>query len=248
VWCRRGRTNLCAHYYTLGLSTHGGLARYVAAPAATLCEIPVDCPDVDAALAQPLAVGLHAVARSGVQPGDAVVLLGAGAIGSFIVAGLSGHDGPVIALDVDDERLATAHALGASETRLVDPAASPQELRDLLPRGAQVVIESSGVPGAAQRAFTLAAQGGSVLLVGLTKAPQPVEFADLVLREITIRTTVAHICDTDLPAALALLADRRLSSALIDRIVPLESVVADAFEPLAGGTVRGKILVDPRDG
>jgi (R,R)-butanediol dehydrogenase/meso-butanediol dehydrogenase/diacetyl reductase len=247
-WCRAGRTNLCARYYTLGLSTHGGLAQYVAASTATLCEVPAQCSDADAALAQPLAVGLHAVARSHVPPGGTVVVLGAGAIGSFMLAGLSGHDGPVIALDIDDERLATATTLGASETTLIDRAASPQELRDLLPGGAQVVIESSGVPGSAQCAFALAAQGGSVLLVGLTKAAQPVEFADVVLREVTIHTTVAHICDTDLPAALALLAERHLSSVLVDRVVPLASIVAEAFEPLAASTVRGKILVDPRDG
>jgi (R,R)-butanediol dehydrogenase/meso-butanediol dehydrogenase/diacetyl reductase len=248
TWCREGRTNLCESYYTLGLSTHGGLAQYVAAPAATLREIPPECADAEAALAQPLAVGLHAVARSGVRPGDTVVVLGAGAIGSFILAGLAEHDGPVIALDIDEGRLATARTVGASETKLIHRAASPQELRDLLSGGARVVIESSGAQGSAQRAFALAAQGGSVLLVGLTKAPQLVELADVVLREITIRTTVAHICDTDLPAALALLADRRLSTVLVDCTVPLKNVVADTFEPLAAGTVRGKILVDPRHG
>src|SRR5689334_1184434 len=73
--CRQGRTNLCEHYYTLGLSTHGALAEYVAVPAATLREIPDGCADRDAALAQPLAVGLHAVDRSGVQPGDTVLVL-----------------------------------------------------------------------------------------------------------------------------------------------------------------------------
>ena len=248
AWCRRGRTNLCAGYYTLGLSTHGGLARYAAAPASTLREIPDDCPDIEAALAQPLAVGLHGVARSGVQPGDTVVLLGAGAIGSFILAGLSAHDGPVIALDIDDDRLATARTLGATQTKLIAADASPQSVRDLLPGGADVVIESSGAPGSARRAFSLAARGGSVLLVGLNKALQPVEFADVVLREITIHTTVAHVCDTDLPAALALLTDRPLSPVLVDRVVSLESVVDEGFEPLAAGTTRGKIIVDPRNG
>ena len=110
AWCLRGRTNLCASYYTLGLSTHGGLAELVAAPASTLRRIPDACADLDAALAQPLAVGLHGVARAGVRPGDRVVVLGAGAIGSFILAGLRGHDGPVVALDIDAGRLRTAVA------------------------------------------------------------------------------------------------------------------------------------------
>src|SRR5690348_12201921 len=90
AWCLRGRTNLCQSYYTLGLSTHGGLAERVCAPASTLAKIPSDLPDVEAALAQPLAVGLHAVTRSGAAPGETVVVMGAGAIGSFILAGLSG--------------------------------------------------------------------------------------------------------------------------------------------------------------
>lgn len=247
AWCVRGRTNLCAHYYTLGLSTHGGLARFVAAPVSTIREIPDGCADIEAALAQPLAVGLHGVTRSGVRPGDTVVVLGAGAIGSFLLAGLSGHDGPVVAMDVDPGRLETARVLGATETRLIAGDASADDLRSLIPRGADVVIESSGAVGSAQRAFALAARGGSVLLVGLTKQPQPIELADLVLREIDVRTTVAHVCDADLPAALDLLTARPLAAIVVDRVVTLDDVVA-GFERLASGAARGKIVVDPRHG
>jgi len=246
-WCRRGRTNLCARYYTLGLSTHGGLAQFVAAPVSTLRPIPEDCADIEAALAQPLAVGLHAVSRAGVRPGDSVVILGAGAIGSFVLAGLAGHDGPVIAIDIDKDRLDTARALGATDTRLIEAGASPDDLRALFPDGVGVVIESSGVPGSAQRAIALAARGGTVLLVGLTKQPQPVDLADLVLREVDVRTTVAHVCDADLPAALDLLARRPLSPVVLDGVVPLGDVL-DAFNRLAAGAARGKILVDSRRG
>jgi (R,R)-butanediol dehydrogenase/meso-butanediol dehydrogenase/diacetyl reductase len=246
-WCHRGRTNLCARYYTLGLSTHGGLAQFVAAPASTLRPIPEDCADIDAALAQPLAVGLHAVSRAGVRPGDSVAILGAGAIGSFVLAGLAGHNGPVIAIDIDKDRLDTARALGATDTRLVDNGASSEDLRSLFPDGLGVVIESSGVPGSAQKAFALAARGGSVLLVGLTKQPQPVDLADLVLREVDVRTTVAHVCDTDLPAALGLLARRPLSPIVLDGVVPLSDAV-EAFDRLASGAARGKIVVDSRRG
>jgi (R,R)-butanediol dehydrogenase/meso-butanediol dehydrogenase/diacetyl reductase len=241
--CLRGRTNLCERYYTLGLSTHGALADYVAVPAATLREIPEGCGGLDAALAQPLAVGLHAVDRSGVRPGDTVVLLGAGAIGSFILAGLAGHDGRVIAVDVDAGRLAAAERLGATETQLVDQGNSEDPVRDRVPGGADVVIESSGVPGAAQRAAHLVAMGGTALLVGLVKTPQSLALADLVLREVTVRTTVAHVCDSDLPRALELLRDRPLADELVGRVVPLERVVTDALEPLAAGTVSGKVLV-----
>jgi (R,R)-butanediol dehydrogenase/meso-butanediol dehydrogenase/diacetyl reductase len=246
AWCRRGRTNLCAGYYTLGLSTHGGLAERVSAPVSTLREVPESVSDVDAALAQPLAVGLHGVSRAGVRPGDHVVLIGAGAIGAFVLAGLTGHDGRVTALDVDSDRLAVATTLGATDVREIDRDATPQELRELVPDGGDVVIEASGVPGSAARAMVLAARGGTVLLVGLTKPPQPLELADVVLRELDVRTTVAHVCDTDLPAALALLARRPLADVLVERVLPLADVVEQGFEVLAAGTARGKLLVDPR--
>jgi (R,R)-butanediol dehydrogenase/meso-butanediol dehydrogenase/diacetyl reductase len=246
--CHRGRTNLCDRYYTLGLSTHGALADYVAVPASTLREIPNGCADVDAALAQPLAVGLHAVSRSGATPGDSIVVLGAGAIGSMILAGLAGHDGRVIAADIDAGRLECARQLGATETCLVDPADPVASLRDLVPDGGDVVVESSGVPEAARRACKLTSRGGSVLLVGLSKMPQSLDLADLVLREITIHTTVAHVCDADLPRALAYLTEKPLSRLLVDRIVPLQKVVTDALEPLCAGSIQGKVLVTPRQG
>jgi (R,R)-butanediol dehydrogenase/meso-butanediol dehydrogenase/diacetyl reductase len=245
VRCHRGRTNLCDRYYTLGLSTHGALAELVAVPATTLREIPDGCADVDAVLAQPLAVGLHAVTRAGVRAGDTVMLLGAGAMGSFILAGLAGHDGQVIAVDIDAGRLESAKQLGATETCLVGPDDAEELVGELVPRGADVVIESSGVNGGAARAVRLTAAGGTALLVGLAKVPQSFEIANLVLREITIHTTVAHICADDLPRALDVLSKRPLAELLVDRIVSLDGVVTDALDPLAAGQVPGKVLVAP---
>lgn len=246
AWCRRGRTNLCARYFTLGLSADGGLATYVAAPAATCVEISDACTLEAAALAQPLAVGVHAVRRSGVRPGDSVVLLGAGAIGSFVCAGLERHDGPVLAVDVDAGRLEVARELGATDTALVSPSAGPDEVRELLQDGADVVFETSGVPGAVERAFALTARGGTVLLVGLNSAPTTLSLAPVVLREVDVRTTVAHVCGDDLPAALDVLARRDLGSLLVDRVVRLEDVVDQGLRPLVAGEVAGKVLVDPR--
>jgi (R,R)-butanediol dehydrogenase/meso-butanediol dehydrogenase/diacetyl reductase len=245
-WCRAARTNLCADYYTLGLSTHGGLAQYVAAPASVCLEVPDGCADEDAALAQPLAVGIHAARRAEVHPGDTVVLLGVGAIGSFVCSALAGHDGPLVALDVDEARLAVARRLGATQTHLVERDATADQVRDLLPDGADVVFETSGAPGGAGRAFALALRGGRVVLVGLNKAPQSLDLADVVLREVNVHTTVAHVCGQDLPEALALLAERPLAPTLLDRVVPLTDVVRQGMEPLVGGAARGKILVDPR--
>lgn len=247
-WCLAGRTNLCERYYTLGLSTHGGLAEYVAAPARTCRVIPDGCEEIDAALAQPLAVGIHAASRAGVQSGDTVVLLGVGAIGSFVAAALAGHNGPIIAIDVDDGRLEVARQLGATEVHRIEPDASPSDVRGLLTTAADVVFETAGVNGSVSRALAMAVRGGTVMLVGLNRSPQPLELADVVLREVDMKTTVAHVCDSDLPKALEFLARRSLSRLLLDRVVPLSNVVDDGFKRLVTGQATGKILVDPRHG
>jgi len=246
LWCAAGRTNLCERYFTLGLSTHGGLAQFVAAPSGICIPIPISCADENAALAQPLAVGIHSVRRARVAAGDTVVVLGAGAIGSFILAALAGHGGSVIALDIDQSRLDTARTLGATQTHLIAPDASAADVRDLLPSGAQIVFETAGVVGSAERAFALAARGGRVVLVGLTKVPQPLTLADLVLREVDVVTTVAHVCGTDIPEAVALLDRVNLASTLPVSVITLDDVVANGLEPLSRGVAAGKILVDPR--
>jgi (R,R)-butanediol dehydrogenase/meso-butanediol dehydrogenase/diacetyl reductase len=247
AWCRAGRTNLCARYWTLGLNADGGLAGYAAVPASTCVAIPDECPDDAAGLAQPLAVGLHAARRTGVRPDDTVVLIGAGAIGSFILCGLAQrHPARVIALDVADDRLRTATALGATETHNVadqDPVPMVRELTG--GEGASLVVESSGASGSAQRAVRMAARGGRVLLVGLAHEPQALDLADATLREVDLLTTVAHVCAEDIPAALTLLAAGEIGKHLLDRVIPLDALIPDGLDALAERRATGKILVDP---
>ena len=82
--CLEMRTNLCEKYVTLGLNRDGGMAEYVAVPTSTLVKIPAGLSLDAAGIAQPLAVGLHAARRAGVRDGDKVLLIGAGAIGTFV--------------------------------------------------------------------------------------------------------------------------------------------------------------------
>lgn len=245
--CLEGRTNLCAKYYTLGLSLHGGLAEYVAAPANICIPIPDDIKDEHAALAQPLAVGIHGVRRSGVQTGDTVIVLGVGAIGSFVCVALQEHNVEIIAMDIDANRLKTAEQLGASKTILIDRDISPADIKALFPSQADVVFETSGAPGGLARALGLTKMGGTLMMMGLNKTPQELIFADAVLREVTMQTTVAHVCADDIPDALELLRSGTVAELLTEKIVQLENVAA-AFEELAAGKATGKILVTPKHG
>lgn len=247
-WCRAGRTNLCAEYRTLGLQLDGGLAQYVRTPASICHAVAEACSDDAAAMAQPLAVALHAVSRVGQRPEESVAVIGAGGIGSFIIAGASRRatEGRVVAIDIDPERLATASALGASETA----DAGGRDLAELLLElsggvGFDVVIEASGVAHAPAAALAGTRRGGRVLLVGLHAAPREIDITDTILREIDIVTSVAHICETDIPEALEVLATNNLAAVAMGRRIGLDALVEDGLRPLAEGRAQGKILVTP---
>jgi len=246
-WCAAGRTNLCAHYWTLGLSADGGLAEYVRVPASTCVPIPEACTDDAAGLAQPLAVALHAVERAGIEQTDTVVLVGAGAIGSFILCGLvARRPQRIIVLDIDDARLRAARELGATQVVNVRDEDALESVLELTAGvGATAVLEATGAGAAAQRAIDLAARGGRVLLVGLPHEPQTLHLAEATLREIDLRTTVAHVCDRDLPAALDLLTGSRIAEHLLDRVIGLDRLVDDGLAEMAARRVHGKILIDP---
>jgi (R,R)-butanediol dehydrogenase/meso-butanediol dehydrogenase/diacetyl reductase len=246
LWCLRGRTNLCADYRTLGLQVDGGLAEYVSSPASICRLVPDACDDDAAAMTQPLAVALHALSRVQQDPDETVAIIGAGGIGSFIIAGASRRvsEGRVVAVDLDAERLAKASALGATET--VD--ARGRDLAELLLElsggiGFDIVIEASGAPLAPAAALAGARRGGRVLLVGLHGAPRDLDLTATILREVDIVTTVAHVCDSDIPAALQLLAETNVAAVTAGPRIPLEALVEEGLRPLAERRAPGKILV-----
>ena len=246
-WCLAGRTNLCADYQTLGFQRDGGLAGFVISPAAICRPVPPGLSDDAAATAQPCAVALHAVRRSGLVRGQSCAVIGIGGIGAFILAAAAAAGAsPLIALDIDEDRLARALALGAHVVEDVRGGSIETAVaRATGGEGADVVIEASGAAQSPAAAIAATRRGGRVLLVGLQAAPRSIDLLALAVREIEITTTVAHVCDVDLPEALALLDSSGLADVVIDRVIDLGDLVAAGIEPLAHGLARGKIVVAP---
>lgn len=246
-WCRAGRTNLCANYYTLGLNAPGGLAELAKAPAVMCRPVPTACSDDGAAMAQPLAVAIHAINRSGAQPGQSVALMGVGGIGAFMLAAaVSRGLGPIIALDIDEERLAVAKQLGATyliNARQTNPLERILELTN--GEGVHVFMEASGAPNGAALALNATRRGGQTLLVGLPAIPPSLDLHKMILREINVATTVAHICGGDLPESLNILAATDLASTVLDKVIPLEGLVDDGLLAMSEGKAKGKIVVSP---
>jgi (R,R)-butanediol dehydrogenase / meso-butanediol dehydrogenase / diacetyl reductase len=214
-------------------------------PASICVQVPEDCSDDAAVMAQPFAVALHATRRARVEDGAACLVIGVGGIGTFVVAAAAAHGAaPLIAADVDERRLQTARSVGAHETVDVRRPDALTLIADLAGGGVEIAIEASGTPQGLELALAATAKGGRVVLVGLQAAPRELDVFSLAVREIEVVGTLAHVCAVDLPEAVQLLATTRLAETVRDRVIPLDALVEDGLAPLAEGKAGGKIVVD----
>ncbi|MBM2614723.1 alcohol dehydrogenase catalytic domain-containing protein [Actinoplanes sp. LDG1-06] len=179
-----GRDNLNTQVRYLGSAafdphTHGGFAEAVVVRADQLRPLSSGVPTRSGALAEPLAVAMHAVSRVPVAGRD-VLVNGAGPIGCLVVAALKlAGAATVTAADVADAPLAMAQALGADKGLNLRAG-------DELPSDAELVFEASGVPAALGGVLRATARGGTLVQVGnLPGAAAPAVLGDLVTREIT---------------------------------------------------------------
>jgi (R,R)-butanediol dehydrogenase / meso-butanediol dehydrogenase / diacetyl reductase len=246
VMCAAGRTNLCRSYTTVGFHRDGGLAGYAVVPAQTLLDVTTSGLGLDTlALAQPLAVAVHAVRRSGLGAGQDAVIIGAGGIGTFIAFVAASTGARVLVVDFNEERLSLARTLGAFATANAREGALP-ELIARFGLDPQVFFEVSGsVPGL-QSILSAALPGAVIVPVGIQKQPFPADLSSWTLREYTIVGTVAHVIRDDLPESVRLLGTRPDWSDVAGTVLPLDLLVAEGLDPLLSGTpAQIKTLVDP---
>jgi (R,R)-butanediol dehydrogenase/meso-butanediol dehydrogenase/diacetyl reductase len=251
-WCRRHQVQLCESLAVLGLMADGGLAEYCVAPQAMCLPVPPSVPADQAALAETLAVGIHALRRGRLCPADMVAIVGAGAVGlCTLQAAIHMGARRAVVVEPDAERRRVALALGASGA--VDPRADGwiEALREATGGpGPDLVVECAGRVESASGAITAARRGGRVVIVGLPAHPGSLDFTALAAAEKEIIGSLSHVYDEDFPAAIDLLADGRVRvDALITHRLHLAEVVPEGFERLAAGDRSAiKILVQPAPG
>jgi (R,R)-butanediol dehydrogenase/meso-butanediol dehydrogenase/diacetyl reductase len=249
-FCRSQRPALCeARSSPLLGADQGAFAEYVRVPAARLLRVPAGLGLREAALAEPLAVALHAITLAAPPPGARALVCGAGPIGALIVAALRARG--VAELVVSEPRAlrrALAARLGAS--RVVDPAEleAPRLPFDQVAEPCDVAFECSGQPAALGAALAQLRGGGRLVLLGTGIAKPPLDASRLLLNELSL--TGAYTYDENgIADALALLASGALPSALLleAQDVPLEGILP-AMHALAEGRIAAKVLVAPAAG
>jgi threonine dehydrogenase-like Zn-dependent dehydrogenase len=208
IACRNGKPNCCAMLKVCGVHIDGGMVDYLAVPSAALVH--GDGLSYDQlALIEPLAIGAHAVRRAGIQPGEFVLVVGAGPIGLGTMEAARIAGGEVIAMDVNEDRLRfcreklevlhTVNPLAASERPgggagsdwAGGGAGGPMEALMHITRGDMptVVMDATGNLKAIENAFQYMAHGARYVLVGLQKGDIRFSHPEFHKREGTLMSS-----------------------------------------------------------
>lgn len=166
--CARGNYSLCEDYNFLGSRTNGAFAQYIKAPAQNVLKVPDNVSLEVAATIEPAAIILHGIHKVDLSLGDAVVVVGCGALGYFALqfAKLSGAQ-PLIAIDVDEDKLQLAREIGADvciNPSKTDALAAIKEATKGL--GGALVLEAAGNDVGRDLAILACAKQGKVVLYG----------------------------------------------------------------------------------
>ena len=186
--CLKGRPNCCRYNETLGVQRDGALTKHIVVPWEKLYDAD-GIAEEHIELIEPLTVGGHAADRSEAMEDDVAAVIGCGAVGLGAILGLARKDArKVVAIDVDDAKLALAKEFGATDT--VNSA--KENLHEALQalsdgRGPNCVIEAVGLPATFRAAVEEVAFAGSVTYIGYAKAPVEYETKLFVQKELAIR-------------------------------------------------------------
>lgn len=222
--CRADRPNCCQHNQTLGVQREGALAEFAVIPADKLMR-GEGLSARDLALVEPLTVGAHAAARGQVTGEDTVAVFGCGAIGLGAIAAAHRRGARVIAIDVDDRKLAIGKACGAeacvnSHTQDLAAALGAEDGG----RGPSVIIEAVGLQETFRAAVDLVAFAGRVVYVGYAKQPVEYETKFFVMKELDIRGS-RNALPEDFEDVIRMLTDGSFSS---DQLISRETSLDDA--------------------
>lgn len=239
--CRRRRGWVCAHLRLVGIDEDGGLVSRINVRPSKLHLVPDGVEPRVAALAEPLAVAVHAVRESALRLGETVVVVGAGPVG-LLTALAARHAGAarVFVAERAPQRRKVAEALGLELLDAADPVESlAEQTRGAL---ADVAFDAAAHPVVAPMLTSLLVPGGQFVIVGAYRGTAPVDLQAVMFRGLSM-VGVRVYRPEDIDAAIAMLAAGAVDAdSIITSVVPLDRVGA-AFEQLKDGT-QVKVLVE----
>lgn len=220
--CQVERWNNCEDIHVAGVHTGGMMAEQVVFPIRQLRRVPEGLDPLDAALAEPLTIGLHAAARAKVAAGEYCVITGAGPIGLLAALGVKSKGATPILVDLVDERLAFARECGIEYTINSGKVDLPARLREIVGDGLpQAMLECTGAPPILLAMHDYVDYGGRIATVGWPKGPVSLNTVRCQQKELDLY--FSRNSNKQFPTALSLIAEGKIPTRkLITRVVSME--------------------------
>jgi len=258
--CQRGKETICQHQKMPGNDIQGGFATHIVAPAHGLC--PVDLGRLAAAglsladvsvVADAVTTPYQAAVQAGVEPGDLVVVIGVGGVGGYGVQIAAAMGGTVVAVDIDDAKLAQIAPHGAAltlnagqfEGRELKKRIREFAAKNGLRNTEWIIFECSGTAAGQRTAFGLLVHGATLCVVGFTMEKVEIRLSNLMA--FHARALGNWGCPPALyPAALDLVLDGKVRIAAFVEQHPLSEINTVFADVHAGKLTRRAILVPAR--
>lgn len=253
AFCRAGRGNACPDQKMPGNDIHGGFATHMLVPAAPLVPLKGTSGDLRdlSVVADAVSTAYQAVRRSGLEGGDAAIVVGGGGVGGFVVQIARARGARVIVCDVKADRLELMSRHGAEKTVDVSNR-TPQEVRKEIAgitRGWGVpslgtrIFECSGTKPGQVLAFGLLSRGATLVQVGYTPETVEVRLSNLMAFDATVHGTWG--CPPEAyPDVLTLIADGQLAVAPFVEYAPM-SALNQLLDDMAHHRLGARMVLDP---
>lgn len=228
--CRRDLSRHCASRRVMGiLNADGAFAEYVAVPSENLHEVRENISDEEAVFTEPLAAAFEILTQIQLDPGDEILVLGDGKLGSLCAQAIRLTGAKVTVVGKHADKLSLIKKAGV---RIVP-------LADWQPRLFDVVVEATGSASGLELAFTAVRPRGTLILKSTIAGDHPVSLAPIVINEINV---IGSRCGP-FPDALEALAEKRVSvTPLVEKIYSLDDGLAAVRHAATPGA--RKILLD----
>jgi S-(hydroxymethyl)glutathione dehydrogenase/alcohol dehydrogenase len=268
--CLRDRDDLCETYFAMNrakgtlydgqtrlyrpdgtpvaMNMMGGLAEYAIVPATDVFPLPEGLPlEESCILGCAFMTAFGALKNAGeLQGGESVAVVGTGGVGSAIIP-LAQRLGAsrIIAVDIRDDKLAAARALGATDTVNASKIEPSAEVQRMTGGGVDVTVEALGRPETVTQAFQMTRDGGRTVVVGVTapKISASIEILRLVRRGIRLTGSYGCRVRTDMPQLLRLAREGAVDlRAAVTRRFPLAEI-NQAYQAMERGEIIGRAIV-----
>ncbi|MDR3140977.1 MAG: zinc-binding alcohol dehydrogenase family protein [Tannerellaceae bacterium] len=235
--CRNGRPNACEFNQTFGVQRDGAMSEYLLVPwGKVIADNAVSVRDFT--LVEPMSVGFHAVNRAEVTDMDVVMVIGCGMIGVGAIVRAAIRGARVIAVDVDDKKLALAQRLRAHYTINSKKENLHERVQEITNgNGADVVIEAVGRPETYLASVSEAAFTGRVVYIGYAKEKIPFDTQYFVKKELDVRGS-RNAMPCDFKAVIAYMKRGAC---------PVDELITAVYLPEEAGTALERWSANPAD-